>query len=317
VKPLIFLLLILGLSGGGVLATATAGTDANRTICHRTASAKKPYVRLSVSARQLKAHVKHAADIIPAPRACPTTLLTARSGGVAFQVALTGEAETPAGDPVATGTATVRLRAGEGQVCYALDAKNLPPAAASHIHRGDAGAAGPVVIPLRTPNASGASSGCAAVARTLVGSILGDPGSFYVNVHTSEFPGGAIRGQLTGTSTASFGWIVAIDLKGSTEPNATGSAVVRIRKDAGQVCYRLHAANVTLPTVAAHIHRGGADVSGPVVVPFTAPGADGNSSGCTAAAPALIDEIIGNPAGFYVNVHTKEHPGGAIRAQLG
>jgi hypothetical protein len=31
----------------------------------------------------------------------------------------------------------------------------------------------------------------------------------------------------------------------------------------------------------------------------------------------LIDEIIGNPAGFYVNVHTKEHPGGAIRAQLG
>lgn len=316
-QRLTILLLVLGLSGGALLATATAGTDANRTICHRTTSAKKPYVRLSVSARQLRAHAKHAADIIPAPRACPRTLLTARSGGLAFQVALTGEAETPAGDPVATGTATVRLRAGEGQVCHAVDAKNLPPALAAHIHRGDAGAAGPVVIPLRTPNASGASSGCTAAARTLVASILADPASFYVNVHTNEFPGGAIRGQLTGTSTASFGWVVAIDLKGSTEPNATGTAVVRIRKDAGMVCYRLHAANVTLPTVAAHIHRGAADVNGPVVVPFTAPGADGNSSGCTAAAPALIDEIIGNPAGFYVNVHTKEHPGGAIRAQLG
>ena len=54
-----------------------------------------------------------------------------------------------------------------------------------------------------------------------------------------------------------------------------------------------------------------------MVVPLTAPGADGNSDGCTAAQTSLIDEIIANPAGFYVNVHTKEHPGGAIRAQLG
>ena len=79
-----------------------------------------------------------------------------------------------------------------------------------------------------------------------------------MNVHTAEFPAGAVRGQLTGTSTASFGWVVAVDLKGTSEPNATGTAVVRIRQDAGMVCYRLHAANVTLPTVAAHIHRGAA-----------------------------------------------------------
>jgi len=58
-------------------------------------------------------------------------------------------------------------------------------------------------------------------------------------------------------------------------------------------------------------------VNGPVVVPFTAPGADGNSSGCAPADAALIDEILGNPSGFYVNVHTREHPAGAIRSQLG
>jgi hypothetical protein len=244
-------------------------------------------------------------------------VLTASSGGRAFPVALTGEAESPAGDPVGTGTATVRLRSGQGQLCYQLAVKNLPPAAAAHIHRGATGVAGPVVVPLRTPGSAGTSSGCTAVARTLVAAILANPASYYVNVHTAEFPGGAVRGQLTGTSSASFGWIAAFDLKGSTEPNATGTAVVRIRKDAGMVCYRLHAANVTLPTVAAHIHRGLAGTNGPVVVPFTAPGADGNSSGCATADAALIDEIIGNPAGFYVNVHTKEHPGGAIRQQLG
>ena len=98
--------------------------------------------------------------------------------------------------------------------------------------------------------------------------------------------------------------------------NATGTAVVRLLKS-GLVCYRLHAANVTLPTIAAHIHRGGAGVNGPVVVPFTAPGADGNSSGCTTSTADLVNEITSNPAGFYVNVHTKEHPAGAMRNQLG
>ena len=317
-RRLALLLVILGLLGGAVLTTALAGTDATRTICHRTASKKTPYVKLQVSANQLRAHAKHPADIIPAAGdACPRTLLTPSSGGRAFPVALTGEAEAPAGDPVGTGTATIRLRAGQGQVCYRLAARNLPAAVAAHIHRGNAGSAGPVVVPLQTPNATGVSSGCANAARALVRAILARPALFYVNVHTNEFPGGAIRGQLTGTSTASFGWIVAVELKGTSEPNATGAAVVRIRKDAGQVCYRLHAENVTLPTVAAHIHRGSAGTNGPVVVAFTAPGADGNSSGCTPAAAEVIDEIIANPAGFYVNVHTKEHPAGAMRSQLG
>ena len=317
-KRLGLLLLVMGIAGGA-LATANAGTDATpRVICHRTSSAKNPYVKLAVSARQLKAHLKHAADIIRTPLgACPKAALTPTAGGSAFTVALTGEAETPAGDPVGTGTSTVRLRAGQGQVCYQLAVENLPPAAAAHIHRGASGVAGPVVVPLTTPGADGKSSGCAPAARTLVAAILAQPASYYVNVHTSEFQAGAVRGQLTGTSTASFGWVAAFDLKGTSEPNANGTAVIRIRQDAGMVCYRLHAANVTLPTVAAHIHRGGSSVNGPVVVPFTAPGADGNSSGCTNADAALIGEIIGGPAGFYVNVHTKEHPAGAIRAQLG
>jgi hypothetical protein len=317
-KQLGLLVIVLAVVGTAMLSTAGARVRSTTTICHRTASKTVPYVRLRVSGAAQRAHLKHPADIIPAPAGgCPKTLLTPTSGGRAFQVALTGEAESPAGDPVGTGTATFRLRAGQGQVCYQLAAKNLPAAAAAHIHRGASGVAGPVVVPLTTPNASGVSSGCATAARTLVKSILAAPASFYVNVHTSEFPGGAIRGQLTGTSTASFGTILALELKGTSEPAAKGTAVLRIRKDAGMICYRLHAENVTLPTTAAHIHRGGAGVNGPVVVPFTAPGADGNSSGCTAADPALIDEILGNPPGFYVNVHTKEHPAGAIRSQLG
>src|SRR5262245_4427838 len=84
---------------GAALAVANAGTDATRTICHRTASAKNPYVKLKVSAKQLRAHLKHAADIVPAPSSgCPRSVLTAAGGGKVFRITLTGEAETPAGD---------------------------------------------------------------------------------------------------------------------------------------------------------------------------------------------------------------------------
>ncbi|MGE5274377.1 MAG: CHRD domain-containing protein [Verrucomicrobiota bacterium] len=312
------LLAMLALAGIALTAANARTHAAKTTICHRTASKTKPYVRQSVSGKALRDALKRPADIVPAPAGgCPRTVLSPTSGGRAFAVAMTGSTETPAGDPVATGTATFRLRAGQGQVCYQIAARNLAPAVAAHIHHGDAGAAGPVVIPLTTPNAAGSSSGCATAARSLVKAILADPASFYANVHTAEYPGGAIRGQLTGTSTTSFGTIFTLDLKGTSEPNATGTAVLRILKDTSTVCYRLHAANVTLPTVAAHIHKGAAGTNGPVVVPFTAPGADGNSSGCVASSATIVDDILAGPAGYYVNVHTTEHPAGAIRAQLG
>ena len=316
-KLLVFMVPVLVLAGAA-LAVANAGTSASRAICHRTSSAKTPYVKMNVSARALRAHLKHSADIIPAPRGgCPGSVLSAARGGTVFNVTMTGEAESPAGDPVGTGAATVRMRAGQGQVCYRLSVSNLTPAIAAHIHRAPAGSAGNVVVPLQTPNGSGQAGGCTAAARTLVAAILAKPADYYVNVHTKEFSGGAVRGQLVGTSQSDVGWVVALQLKGTSEPNATGTAVVRIRQDDGLVCYRLHAANVTLPTIAAHIHHGAAGVNGPVVVPFTAPAADGNSSGCTQSTAAITGDIVANPAGYYVNVHTKEHPGGAIRSQLG
>jgi CHRD domain len=234
-----------------------------------------------------------------------------------FRVTLAGENETPAGDPVATGTATIRARAGQAKICYQLVTHDLAgPAAAAHIHHGAAGTAGPVLIPLRTPNAAGKSNGCAKAAEALVKAILARPSRYYVNIHTAEFPAGAIRAQLAGQRTV-VGTVLHLRLNGTTEPNASGTAVLRIRKDAGLICYRLRVERVTLPTVGAHIHKGAAGVSGPVVVPFTPPGADGSSSGCVMVAASLIDDILANPAGYYVNVHTKEHPGGAIRAQLG
>jgi len=62
---------------------------------------------------------------------------------------------------------------------------------------GAAGVAGPVVVPLTAPGAGGTSSGCVVTTRTLVAAILGNPVGYYANVHTSDLPAGAVRGQLS------------------------------------------------------------------------------------------------------------------------
>jgi CHRD domain-containing protein len=77
---------------------------------------------------------------------------------------------------------------------------NVVGATAAHIHDGDIGVAGPVVVPLlETP----VGSGIWVVAAAPVATVLNDlqiarlrAGGFYVNVHTALNLTGEIRGQL-------------------------------------------------------------------------------------------------------------------------
>lgn len=124
------------------------------------------------------------------------TSATAQSGRK-LQTSLTGAAEVPGpGDADGTGTAAITVNSGQGQVCYKLSVSNIAPATAAHIHEAAPTAAGPVVVTLGTPNASGTSSGCATVTRELALEILKNPADYYVNVHNAAFPAGAVRGQL-------------------------------------------------------------------------------------------------------------------------
>jgi len=110
---------------------------------------------------------------------------------------LSGSAEVPGpGSADGTGQAMVTIDPAQATVCYDLTVTLAPPAAAAHIHRGAADAAGPVVVPFDAPS-SGSSSGCVqGVDAVLIADIMQAPTGFYVNIHNPDFPAGAIRGQL-------------------------------------------------------------------------------------------------------------------------
>lgn len=115
--------------------------------------------------------------------------------------ALTGLQETPGpGDADGNGTVEIRVVPRQGSVCWNLYARAIGPATAAHIHRGPAGASGPPVLALTTPDANGRSQGCATVDPGLAREMGYAPQEFYVNVHNETHPSGAIRGQLRNIS---------------------------------------------------------------------------------------------------------------------
>ena len=125
----------------------------------------------------------------------PTRSAEAR-GVTIVHTTLTGAAEFPGpGDPDGRGIFVAVLF--DTKICYALAVRGIERATAAHIHVGAVGTAPPmnIVVPLEPP-VPHASHACVAVAPALIAAIREDPENYYVNVHNTPFPGGALRGQL-------------------------------------------------------------------------------------------------------------------------
>ena len=92
---------------------------------------------------------------------------------------------------------------------------------------------------------------------------------------------------------------------------ASGHADLVVNGDTGKVCYELTMVTGIGAVTMAHIHRGAAGTNGPPVVTL-----DAGPAGCVSGDPAAVQDVEVNPGGYYVNLHTADFPGGAIRGQL-
>ena len=175
--------------------------------------------------------------------------------GVAYRAALIGANEVPPVASTATGTFTATLDEAAGTITWTLAVPSITNASAAHLHQGPPTVAGPVVLPLfaapagttaSSINVSGTSRQ-SDLSGPLAGNFAGfvaalKAGNIYVNAHTTQNPGGEIRGQI-------YTPVRMASLTGAAEvPPVTSSALRRGSLPRSATCTRAAFAMFSLTT---------------------------------------------------------------------
>lgn len=174
-----------------------------------------------------------------------------------YTALLTGANETPnPADPDGVGFVVLTIDQGANTIKFIAYVQNIASIAASHIHRGAAGVTGPVIIQFNQVFDEGVSKGTlTGIGASFLAEIVANPPGYYFNIHTTDFSGGAVRGQLRpapGTAAPNVLFIpVAV--------KATGARGENFVEDVRIVSRAVATANVTIDFFASNA----AGLSGP------------------------------------------------------
>ncbi|MEP6793977.1 MAG: CHRD domain-containing protein [Saprospiraceae bacterium] len=182
-----------------------------------------------------------------------------------------------------------------------------------HIHEGNPGENGPVIINL-TPFLIGnrVKGTVRDVTKEMMATFI--RGGYYINAHTELNPGGEIRGQIGVETDLRY----AALLNGNSEvPEVTtdgkGLFIAHFSADGNKVEYKMIFEGLTSAVTASHIHQGAIGSNGGVIFPLTS-SIIGNVASGEWDTTDFLDALMNG--GLYVNIHTVNNPGGEIRGQL-
>jgi hypothetical protein len=331
--------LVLGLALVGAAATpANAATPARTGTPSPSADSGMPGMDMAGMDHRAAAPAtsapgkKDPADAIKRAKLKPVFLAAKLDGKQEVQV----PGKPPVGDPKGSATGIVRVQG--NRVTFAFSWEEITAPTLGHIHEGAAGTNGDVKVPLfatAMPDTATAAAGILTVSDPAIADALrANPENFYLNLHTKEFPGGAVRGNLHKLnhpedllSLLKGGGVEKAFLSGDQEVPVAGGpavgdptarAVTFINARGTQVSYSF--AWLGLNPILGHIHKAPFGANGPVVVPLmttavptTIVAISGTVSGLD---PALVKDIAAHPSDYYANLHSAPFPGGAVRGQL-
>jgi hypothetical protein len=116
--------------------------------------------------------------------------------GTDFRATLTGGNVPGGGDRDGWGSLRVEIMDHNTQrLCADLEIRSIADVTSAQIYRGREGEEGEPVARLERPDDDD-SHDCKEIGAALAQEIQSNPSAFYVSVATSEYPRGAIRGQL-------------------------------------------------------------------------------------------------------------------------
>jgi hypothetical protein len=286
-----------------------------------------------------------------------------QSSHLIFRPVMSSVFEVPAVNLDAEGAALVDVEVNRdpqtgtitsGTVIFDVDYRFPNPVTITglHIHNGPFGVNAPVVIDTGTNATSTAvtaatrgnifrvvdipSSNTAGIAA--LNGLFTDPTQYYINMHTTDNPGGVIRGQLSKNVFVFYNHMIQDEENPPTgvSGDANSMTYVRIDRDStgnvvgGAVSFNVNYVMGGPQTfIGLHIHNGKIGANGPVVINT---GISGSNPIMTTTGGGSINKeieirpgdgafdfmrgLVENPENYYVNIHTTQFPGGVIRAQL-
>lgn len=221
----------------------------------------------------------------------------------------------------ASGEATLLLNRTTGALSGAVIARNLASAATlGHIHAGSAGENGGIVVELEQAVdtdvfqvATGAQLSADQVVTLL-------SGGHYFQVHSSDQPTGAIRGQILAQDAGVLRLNVALsgsEVVPAVDTTGSGSAVLLLDVSTGRLHGGLRVDALQSSSTLAHIHLGARGSNGGVAMSFTQ--AESDLDLYQVPADTLLqgeafNAVINNEA--YLQVHSEVNTTGEVRGQI-
>ncbi len=229
-----------------------------------------------------------------------------------INVALDALQQVPSTTSVASATGSVSLDNTTRLLTGSVTSSNMTISVA-HIHTGEAGFNGDVVVALEVDGDTAAVPENTVLTAEQVTAMLN--GDYYINLHSERYPGGEVRGQIVPDNIQ----VLAFTVSGESETPplnnvGSGTGYVTLRDSAMSVS-AVVVSTTDSPASAAHLHAGYTGENGGVLFGLEA---DSAVAGRFAATSVLSEDNYQQvkSGGSYLNLHTQANPGGELRGQL-